>query len=938
MKPEEIARQHIDEMLTDAGWVVQDYQELNLSAGRGVAIREFGLRTGTADYVLLVDRAAVGVVEAKPAGHSLIGVEEQSAKYRTGVGHYLEAARDPLPFAYETTGKETRFTNYLDPVPRSRQVFAFHRPEMLAAWLELAPDDGENRTLRACVLHMPPLRMTNPRECQLEAITNLERSFAENRLRALIQMATGSGKTYTAITFIYRLLTFGGARRVLFLVDRDNLGRQTFNEFQQFVVPDDGRKFTEIYNVQHLRGRTIDPVARVCITTIQRLYSILSGEEEPDEETEARSLFEQEEEGGMVSQPPRHVQYNPVVPIETFDVLVTDECHRSIYNLWRGVLEYFDAFIVGLTATPSKQTFGFFQRNLVMEYGHERAVADGVNVDYLVYRIRTRITEQGSTIEKGYHVDFRDRQTRQVRWSNEPLAADKTYGAQQLDRDVVSEDQIRTVIRAFRDALKSELFPTRTVTPKTLIFAKDDAHADDIVKIVREEFAQGNEFAQKITYKTTGRKPEELIAEFRNNYNPRIAVTVDMISTGTDIKPLEVLLFMRVVKSANFFEQMKGRGTRVVSDQELGNVTPEQVSKTHFVLVDAVGIYEHEKHESEPPLERMPSVPLKALLNDVALGKWQRDAKLLPTLLARLGRLQRQLKDKPAELTTIQQASGGQTLRALVANLVRALDPDERVQAAQAATGEREPSEQALKAAARELASAAVAPFDNPALRAALLAAHQRDEQIIDTVSEDSILASGWDEQARERDRQLVSSFRQYIEAHRDEISALHILFNGAPNATLRESDLQALAQAIAAPPLGLTTDKLWQAYATLQPERVHKSTIRLLTDLVTLVRYTMVYDTDESATLEPYSEIVKRRFAVWLTEQEQRRPAPFSAEQRQWLAVIRDVIASHLSIERDDFEYDTSLIQRGGLGKAYQLFGNELPTILQDLNERLAA
>lgn len=939
MKPEEMARQHIDEMLLAAGWVLQDYDKLNLGAGRGVAIREFGLRTGAADYVLLVDREAVGIVEAKPAGHSLIGVEEQSAKYRTGVGNTLPTARDPLPFVYETTGQETRFTSYLDPEPCSRQVFAFHRPETLAAWLALAPEEAANMTLRARVLQMPPLLMSKLRDCQIEAITNLERSFTENRPRALIQMATGSGKTITAIHFIYRLLKFGGARRVLFLVDRHNLGRQTFDEFQQFATPDDGRKFTELYNVQHLHGKHIDPVARVCITTIQRLYSMLSGAEVPDEEAEEeRSLFEQEEEGELVSQPPRRVHYNPAVPIETFDVIVTDECHRSIYNLWRGVLEYFDAFIVGLTATPSKQTFGFFNRNLVMEYGHARAVADGVNVDYLVYRIRTRITEQGSTLEQGYHTDFRDRQTRQIRWSSEPLAQDKTYSAQQLDRDVVAKDQIRTVIRAFKEALSSELFPTRTETPKTLIFAKDDSHAEDIVQIVREEFGKGNEFAQKITYKTTGRTPEELISAFRNNYSPRIAVTVDMISTGTDIKPLEVLLFMRVVKSTNFFEQMKGRGTRVVSEQELRNVTPDTLSKTHFVLVDAVGIYDHEQHESEPPLEREPFVPFKTILNDIALGKWKKDPKKLPTLLARLGRLKRRLQDKPTELAAIQQASGGQTLREIIANLVRALDPDEHMQIAQAATGEREPSEQALKAAARELADTAVRPFDLPALREALLTAQQRDEQIIDTLSEDSVLAAGWDEQAREHERQLVTSFRQYIEAHKDEISALQILFNRPPGVQLHESDLQALSNAITAPPLGLTTDKLWQAYAALQPERVQKSTKRLLTDLVTLVRYAMVYDTDETATLEAYSESVKRRFAAWLAEQEQRRSTPFSAEQQRWLELIRDVIALHLSIDRDDFETDTSLFRHGGLGKAYQLFGPELPGMLQELNERLAA
>lgn len=425
MKPEERARQNIDDLLRQAGWVVQDFQRFNLSASTGVAIREFSVLTGATDYLLFVHREAVGVIEAKKEGQTLTGVEEQSMKYRTGLPHDLPASRLPLPFSYESTGIETRFTSMLDPEPRSRQIFAFHRPEILATWLEQAPEDvprsnEQNAILRSRLRHLPPLPTVGLRDCQIEAITNLERSFAENRPRALIQMATGSGKTYTAVSSIYRLIKFGGAKRVLFLVDRSNLARQTLNEFQQFITPDDGRKFTELYNVQHLQRNSIDPVANVCITTIQRLYSVLSGEPELDAAAEEQPMFDLDSE--EESQPPKEVHYNPAVPIEMFDIIITDECHRSIYNKWRGVLDYFDAFIVGLTATPNKQTFGFFNKNLVMEYGHERAVADGVNVDYQVYRIRTAISEQGSTNESGFVVGKRNRQT-------QPADARQTLGA-----------------------------------------------------------------------------------------------------------------------------------------------------------------------------------------------------------------------------------------------------------------------------------------------------------------------------------------------------------------------------------------------------------------------------------------------------------------------------------------------------------------------------
>ena len=299
---------------------------------------------------------------------------------------------------------------------------------------------------------------------------------------------------------------------------------------------------------------------------------MLKGEEEYDPENEEASLFDHL----PTDRTPKDVIYNPQIPIETFDFIVTDECHRSIYNLWRQVLEYFDAFIVGLTATPSKQTLGFFNQNLVMEYNHERAVADGVNVGYEVYRIQTDITEQGSKVEAGYYVDKRDRLTRRRRW--EQLDEALEYTPKQLDRSVVATDQIRTVIRTFKNKLTTEMFPGRTEVPKTLVFSKDDSHAEDIVHIIREEFGKGNEFCKKITYKTYGEKPEDLIASFRNSYNPRIAVTVDMVSTGTDIKPLECLLFMRDVKSRVLFEQMKGRGTRTISYTDLKGVTPDAPS------------------------------------------------------------------------------------------------------------------------------------------------------------------------------------------------------------------------------------------------------------------------------------------------------------------------------------------------------------------------
>ena len=663
MTPEQQARVNIDNLLAQAGWAVQNTKSLNPYAGSGVAVREFPLKSdhGTADYLLYVNQQATGVIEAKPEGSTLTGVEVQSEKYSTGLPDSLPAYRRPLPFLYESTGAETQFTNGLDPEPRSRPVFSFHKPETLAAWVGASnsPDFGQHaaaelrgdytapRTLRERLQDLPPLNTTGLWPVQVRAIKNLEKYLAAGRTRALVQMATGSGKTFMACNQVYRLIKHAGARRVLFLVDRANLGRQTLREFQGFTIPDDGRKFTELYNVQLLQSGHIAPVSRVCIATIQRVYSLLKGEV-LDPEEEELSGFDPD----VMRREPAPVEYNPDIPIETFDFIITDECHRSIYNLWRQVLDYFDAFLIGLTATPSKQTFGFFQQNLVMEYNHQQAVADGVNVDSDTYHIRTEITQQGSSVEAGYYVDRRDRSTRKVRW--EQLDEDFTYTPNQLDREVVAEDQIRTVIRTFREQLFTEIFPGRRDVPKTIIFAKDDSHADDIVRIVREVFDKGNDFCQKITYKTTGVKPEDLLTTFRNSYNPRIVVTVDMIATGTDIKPVEIVFFMRDVRSRSFFEQMKGRGVRTISPTEFKAVTPDAPNKDRFVIVDAVGVTEHQQSDSFT-LERQRTVPFDKLLDLISMGN--RDPDVLSSLASRLARLNRKLIHSTSRIPSMPSPS-----------------------------------------------------------------------------------------------------------------------------------------------------------------------------------------------------------------------------------------------------------------------------------------
>ena len=797
MTPEQKARLKIDQLLNQAGWEIQDINKINLGSSYGIAVREYPLDKGFADYMLFVNRVPVGVIEAKPVGITLSGVADQSEKYLAGNLKYRTIEKDLLRFAYESTGIETNFRDINDPDTRPHPIFAFHTPETLLEW------HNEPQTLRGRLRMLPQLNVYGLRKCQKEAITNLEESFALSKPRALIQMATGSGKTFTAVSFVYRLIKFAKAKRILFLVDRNNLARQTKNEFNQYITPDDGRKFTDLYNVQHLNSNVFDPVTKVCISTIQRVFSMLKGDEDLDATLEEQSFFD----GYADTEPVKEVTYNSKIPIETFDFIVTDECHRSIYNQWRQVLEYFDAFLIGLTATPSKQTFGFFNQNLVMEYNHERAVADGVNVGFDIYKIDTKITKKGNKIEAGYFIDKRNRMTREVRWQQ--LDQDFEYKPAQLDKSVVAVDQIRTIIKTFKEKLFTEIFPNRTEVPKTLVFAKDDSHAEDIVKIIREEFGKGNNFCKKITYRTMGDKPEDLLASFRNSYDPRIAVSVDMIATGTDIRPLECLLFMRDVKSRTYFEQMLGRGTRTISSTDLMSVTPDANFKSHFVAVDAVGVFDSVKIDSRPT-EREPSIPLDKLLTSIALGN--RDEDKLISLAGRLSRIEKGMNDE--DRNHIRDLAGGKSIKQIISGLFNAVDPDRQVEKAKEIFNTDLPKGEQVKKAVNELSNKACLPFDNPKLRESLVDINRKNEQVIDNVSKDEIIFAGGSVQSKDKAKALIQSFKDFIEKNKDEITALQIIYNKPYSRRhITFSDIKSLADTIRKPAYNLTPELLWNAF-----------------------------------------------------------------------------------------------------------------------------
>lgn len=912
MTPEQSAREVIDRKLLQSGWIIQDVKSLNPMAAMGVAVREFPTSTGEVDYALFVEGVPVGVVEAKKseAGENITAVEKQSARYANSSLKWVKCEYS-IRFAYEATDKLTRFTDYADIKYRSRKVFSFHRPETLAALLK-QPD-----TLRNNMKHFPPLDTTGFRQCQITAIQNLDASFAHNKPRALVQMATGAGKTFTAITSVYRLLKYGKMNRVLFLVDTRSLGEQAEREFLAYRPNDDPRSFSQIYGVHRLKSAYIPEGVQVCISTIQRMYSILKGEE-LDASAEETSFYEYVTAD---TKAPKDVVYNAKYPPEFFDCIIVDECHRSIYNVWSQVLEYFDAFIVGLTATPDNRTFAFFNENVVSEYPREQAIIDCVNVGEDVFLIETQIGKNGALIMKQM-IETRSRLSREKRWKQ--MDEDVDYKPPQLDREIVNPSQIRAVIRTFKENVFTTLFPRRKEVPKTLIFAKTDSHADDIIQIVRDEFNEGNAFCQKITY--SAENPEGILSEFRNGYNPRIAVTVDMIATGTDVKPIECLIFMRDVRSKNYFEQMKGRGTRTLSKDDLQKVSPSATeNKDHFVIVDAVGVTKSKK-SSTRTLERKPSVSMKELMMNVVLGA--RDENTLTSLANRVIRLNSRMtaSEKKGFEETVGLPAGR-----VAEQLLDAFDEDVIVQKAQADFATASPTPQQLTQSKKALIAQAITPFLSPEARDYMENVRRNHDQIIDNVNLDTVLFAGFDVQQEANAERAIQTLRDFIAENRDEIIALRILYDQRyKDRPMAISRLKALYEKLKAK--GVTVERLWDCYAIQKPGKVKGGTLGQLADLVSIIRFEMGY----ADHLTPFADRVNYNFMQW-TLRRNAGAVHFTDEQMEWLRLIKDHIAVSLSVEPEDLEL-SPFDRRGGLGRFYEVFGAHYEDILREMNVELVA
>jgi type I restriction enzyme R subunit len=919
LSPEERARVLIDEQLTQAGWAVQDRKEIDLVNHVGVAVRETILKNvaGRADYLLYLNRKIVGVIEAKPSGVTLTEVQWQSHRYSKGLDSEQSKVavlyREELPFIYEASGTETHFTNLYDPEPRARHMFNFQKPETLGRIIRES-ENQEQATWRGRVNNLPSTEGYDLRPASRRAVVAIEKSLRDNQhSRSLVQMATGAGKTRMAVTESYRLLKHGGFNRVLFLVDRNNLGDQTLREFRDFTTPDDGRKFTDLYNVDKLTSSGMVGSSAVVISTIQRVFSVLKGQTVPDNDDPNLDSY--------MPDAPVEVQYSAELPPEAFDLVIVDECHRSIYGLWRGVIEYFDAHVIGLTATPTKQTLGFFQQNLVSEYTFPQSVADKVNVDFEVYRIKTKISEDGGLIEAKTVVPVMDKRSREQRLLQ--LDEDLSYEASQLNRYVVSKSQIRTILETYRDKLFSEIFPGRRVVPKTLIFAIDDNHAEEIVTQVKEVFGKGNDFAAKITYNS--KDPKKLLQDFRNSPTLRIAVTVDMIATGTDVRAIECVFFMRDVRSGTYFEQMKGRGARSMDDASFTSLTPDATHKERFVIVDAVGVTEHDFVDAAP-LERTKTVPLKALLEKAATFTITADETA--SLASRLARLSRELTPaENAELTAL----AGTPLQEITQQLVRIADPDTLAGVIENAPLDSDGKKDTKKAMSDFIEQIITPIASNPQLRQRILEIRLSHDLIFDEGNKDELLdARGVVDISKAKS--LVESWIKYIEDNKNEITAIQMLYSKPKNVGITYREIKELAERIRRPHPTWTVDVLWNAYLALEPTKVRKSAVHTTTDLVSLVRFTL----GQMNELVPYAQLVEERYAAWLLQQE-NLGVVFTDNQKWWLDRIKDAISQSAHFDVKDLEM-SPFTERGGTDGVLAELGNSVTDLIESMNMELAS
>jgi len=893
MLPEEKARIKIDKQLTDAGWDIvarDEYIPFNASAVKEALMQG----NKESDYLLFVDDKAIAVVEAKAEDSSLGDIVAQQAEWYSKnpqgwVGLWFP---NQIPFVYLANGNKIYFKNMLESDSEYVELSEMHSPKKILQMLCKKSEYGA----------LPRIEKKGLRDCQYDAEVKLEASLKAGRKKALAILATGSGKTYLACLASYRLLNYTPTKRVLFLVDRNNLARQTETEFSLFDRTEKQKPMNELYQINRLT-KPEDIRGDIIISTIQKLFAVLTGqtitEDDEDKEDEKLGLKDV-----IKNEPDIVLGEDLKLPPDYFQFIIVDECHRSIYGKWKAVLDYFkDAKVLGLTATPTPEAYAYFNKNIVEEYTYEDSVVDGVNVPARVYRIITDATVHGGPINQGETVTDVNRSGEMGDEYKSQQRID--YAPNQLDRSVINANQIESVLKSYMESIYTDLYPEReenwNYIPKTLIFAKDDNHATKIIEIAKKVFAEKfpsgkvpDNFVQKITY--SAGDSNALIRELRTEKDFRIAVTVTLVATGTDVKPLEIVLFMNDVKSEVLYTQMKGRGCRTLNEDKLREITPNADNKNCFYIVDAVGVTESDKYIPQPGKGGEPRskiLRLDQLLERLSHGEVSDDN--LALLRDYCSTIQKRYEDNPLFERHLNMfiSDYGFSPRGLANNINQSLSqnllpPYENI------------SDENL---ARK--NLIFCLMSNLSARKKLLEM-LRGYYAVTPEKEDEVIYKGF---SKETAKSFIANFEQYLNNNADKIEALRIIYN-SEDTVITYSMLTELQDKLIAENGQFTPYYIWKNYKILDndgnvEEVDTKQNIKALTHLIQLVRYAYRKSNKLVSLIKGYSQ----RFSLYCGQAQRK----LTDDQKEIMKQIADYIIEEGAISIKELNaFDTDLWRKG--------------------------
>jgi type I restriction enzyme R subunit len=879
-------RERIDPILKAEGWKIVPFVKVtSLSACKADAITEYPTKNGPADYALAVDGVLLGVVEAKKVSLGAHGVLTQAERYAKGIEDSpFDFGGCRVPFLYSTNGEEFWFWDVRDKLNTARKVSSFHTPSALK---ETLSKDFKSACTR---LKEMPNEHSRLRPYQVEANTAIEEAMANRKRLMLVAMATGTGKTFTMVNQVYRLMKSGVARRVLFLVDRRALAAQAVRAFASFE-PEPNKKFDKIYEVYSQRFQRedfgsedkfdpkllpkdylTDPQPKhtfLYISTIQRMAINLFGRSA----VWSGEADEIDDDADEVT-----------IPIHAFDVIVADECHRGYttaeLSLWRNTLEHFDAIKIGLTATPAAHTKAYFN-DIVYRYEYSRAVREGFLVDYDVVSISSNVRMKGIFLKKSDQIELIDVDTGSEKMDQ--LEDERDFDSTEVERTITAPESNKKILQEIKKhAEEHEKIYKRF--PKTLIFAVNDiphtSHADQLVEQAVAIFKRGESFVRKITGRVD--RPLQAIREFRNLENPGIVVTVDLLSTGVDIPDLEYIIFLRPVKSRILFEQMLGRGTRKGE---------KFTDKSHFTVFDCfdgtlVAYFKGSTAiTADPPTK--PSRTFQEIIKDI----WDNKDREY-NIRCLTGRLQRIDKEMDGDARVAFEANGIEDgdVKKFAANLAAYLHKD-------------------FKGTMAILRASNLQD---------LLVNYSRRKRTF-------IVASGYEDEVTSKsligglkpDDYLIA-FSKFVNENSSKIEAIKILMS-RPKGWGTDA-LDELKKKLSTTPERFTIENLQMVHDI----HYHKA----LVDVISMVKHAA----KEKEPLLTAEERVQRAIDRLTAGRK------FTPEAQAWLVRIREHMIVNLSISKDAFEWSPVLDRAGGWQVADKDFAGGLMPLVESLNEAVAS